>query len=220
MWGSDYPHDEGTHPYTREHLRARFSDVDPAEVRKILVGERRQALRLRPRRAGPAGRQVRADGRRGRHADRRRSPTRPSSACPATWTRRPSSERRRTGAIDQGVHRPHHRPRRRGSTELVLVDDPAPHVRRLTLNRPEKRNALNHPLRGQLIDALQRGRRRRRRAGARSSAAPARASRPATTSAAATRAHDVPPLHRRPARASGPATSPRRGWASGTWPSR
>jgi len=38
---------------------------------------------------------------------------------------------------------------------LVLIDDPAPHVRRLTLNRPEKRNALNHPLRGQLIDALQ-----------------------------------------------------------------
>ena len=27
MWGSDYPHDEGTWPYTREHLRARFSSV-------------------------------------------------------------------------------------------------------------------------------------------------------------------------------------------------
>lgn len=36
MWGSDYPHDEGTHPYTREHLRARFSSIDPAEVRKLL----------------------------------------------------------------------------------------------------------------------------------------------------------------------------------------
>ncbi len=36
MWGSDYPHDEGTHPYTREHLRARFSAVDPAEVRMML----------------------------------------------------------------------------------------------------------------------------------------------------------------------------------------
>ena len=32
--------------------------------------------------------------------------------------------------------------------EVVLVDDPAPHVRRITLNRPEKRNALNHALRG------------------------------------------------------------------------
>ncbi len=36
MWGSDYPHDEGTHPHTREHLRARFSHLDPAEVRKLL----------------------------------------------------------------------------------------------------------------------------------------------------------------------------------------
>ena len=24
MWGSDYPHDEGTYPYTREHLRQVF----------------------------------------------------------------------------------------------------------------------------------------------------------------------------------------------------
>ncbi len=39
--------------------------------------------------------------------------------------------------------------------ELILVDDPAPWVRRVTLNRPEKRNALNHTLRGELIHALQ-----------------------------------------------------------------
>jgi len=37
---------------------------------------------------------------------------------------------------------------------LVIVDDPAPRVRRITLNRPEKRNALNNPLRGDLLDAL------------------------------------------------------------------
>jgi enoyl-CoA hydratase len=41
--------------------------------------------------------------------------------------------------------------------DLVLVDDPAPGVRRITLNRPEKRNALNHPLRGQLLQALREG---------------------------------------------------------------
>jgi enoyl-CoA hydratase len=34
---------------------------------------------------------------------------------------------------------------------LVLVDDPAHHVRRLTLNRPGKRNALSHALRGELF---------------------------------------------------------------------
>ena len=40
------------------------------------------------------------------------------------------------------------------SSDLVLVDDPAPQVRRVTLNRPEKRNALNHDLRGGILDAL------------------------------------------------------------------
>jgi enoyl-CoA hydratase len=36
----------------------------------------------------------------------------------------------------------------------LLVDDPLPRVRRLTLNRPEKRNALDNRLRGELLDAL------------------------------------------------------------------
>src|SRR2546421_12780250 len=40
---------------------------------------------------------------------------------------------------------------------LVLLDEPSPGVRRITLNRPEKRNALNHPLRGQLLQALREG---------------------------------------------------------------
>lgn len=38
MWGSDYPHDEGTYPYTRENLRARFHDAPEAEMRQILAG--------------------------------------------------------------------------------------------------------------------------------------------------------------------------------------
>jgi enoyl-CoA hydratase len=37
----------------------------------------------------------------------------------------------------------------------VLIDDPAPLVRRLTLNRPAKRNALDNPLRVELFRALQ-----------------------------------------------------------------
>ena len=40
------------------------------------------------------------------------------------------------------------------SSDVVLVDDPAPQVRRVTLNRPEKRNALNHALRGGILQAL------------------------------------------------------------------
>jgi predicted TIM-barrel fold metal-dependent hydrolase len=38
MWGSDYPHDEGTHPFTREHLRSRFSSLQPDELRPMLGG--------------------------------------------------------------------------------------------------------------------------------------------------------------------------------------
>jgi Amidohydrolase len=38
MWGSDYPHDEGTHPFTREHLRQVFSGLPEGELRPILGG--------------------------------------------------------------------------------------------------------------------------------------------------------------------------------------
>lgn len=39
-------------------------------------------------------------------------------------------------------------------TSILLIDDPAPFVRRLTLNRPEKRNALSNALRGEIFAAL------------------------------------------------------------------
>ncbi len=43
----------------------------------------------------------------------------------------------------------------RGSTDdILLVDDPRPGVRRLTMNRPDKRNSLVHPLRGAILEAL------------------------------------------------------------------
>lgn len=53
MWGSDYPHMEGCWPYSTDHLRLAFADVDPTEVR-AMVGENAAALygfdldRLRP----------------------------------------------------------------------------------------------------------------------------------------------------------------------------
>src|SRR6478735_4401607 len=40
------------------------------------------------------------------------------------------------------------------SYEMLLIDEPAEYVRRITLNRPEKRNALNHTLRGDIREAL------------------------------------------------------------------
>src|SRR5919109_2283700 len=38
MWGSDYPHDEGTFPYTREHLRQIFHGTSTGDMRDILGG--------------------------------------------------------------------------------------------------------------------------------------------------------------------------------------
>jgi predicted TIM-barrel fold metal-dependent hydrolase len=37
MWGSDYPHDEGTYPFTREHLRQVFSDRTEAVMHDLLT---------------------------------------------------------------------------------------------------------------------------------------------------------------------------------------
>jgi enoyl-CoA hydratase len=38
---------------------------------------------------------------------------------------------------------------------VLLIDSPAPLVRRLTLNRPDKRNALSNELRGAVFAALE-----------------------------------------------------------------
>ena len=38
MWGSDYPHNEGTTPFSRESLRRTFHDWDPADLQTVLGG--------------------------------------------------------------------------------------------------------------------------------------------------------------------------------------
>ena len=40
---------------------------------------------------------------------------------------------------------------------ILLTDEPAPQVRRITLNRPAKRNALSNALRGAMFEALEAG---------------------------------------------------------------
>ena len=48
---------------------------------------------------------------------------------------------------------------------ILLTDDPAPHVRRITLNRPAKRNALSNALRGRDLRGAGGGRRATPRCG-------------------------------------------------------
>jgi len=38
MWGSDFPHEEGTYPFTREALANTYSGMDPGEVAKMVGG--------------------------------------------------------------------------------------------------------------------------------------------------------------------------------------
>ena len=38
MWGSDYPHKESSHPFSREAIRLSFAEVDPVEVQMMLGG--------------------------------------------------------------------------------------------------------------------------------------------------------------------------------------
>jgi enoyl-CoA hydratase len=40
------------------------------------------------------------------------------------------------------------------SEDVILVDQPADAVKRITMNRPEKRNSLIHPLRGAILETL------------------------------------------------------------------
>ena len=82
MWGSDYPHDEGTYPFTTEALRQLFSDWPEADLRRILAGNAAEAygfdLRSSTRpRPGSAPGSPRSPG---PSTSCRRMPTRPCSA--------------------------------------------------------------------------------------------------------------------------------------------
>src|SRR5215471_1596496 len=38
MWGSDYPHEEGTYPFSREHLRQVAGQLEPEQLQQFLAG--------------------------------------------------------------------------------------------------------------------------------------------------------------------------------------
>ena len=50
MWGNDFPHPEGTWPYTRAFLKERFCDIPIAETAADPRAQPGRLLRLRPRR--------------------------------------------------------------------------------------------------------------------------------------------------------------------------
>ena len=65
MWGSDFPHPEGTYPHTRESLRLAFSEVPAEELALILGGNAAriygfdlEALRPIADRVGPTAREL------------------------------------------------------------------------------------------------------------------------------------------------------------------
>jgi predicted TIM-barrel fold metal-dependent hydrolase len=60
MWGSDYPHEEGTQPFTREHLRQVMGHLPPEQIQQIVGGNTAEvygfdleALRPAAERFGP-----------------------------------------------------------------------------------------------------------------------------------------------------------------------
>ncbi len=66
---------------------------------------------------------------------------------------RAQTARRHAGRQGDGVQG-HPDRRRTRMSEVLLIDHPGEGVRRLTMNRPEKRNALNNALRGAILEAL------------------------------------------------------------------
>ena len=46
MWGSDYPHTEGTYPHTREALRNTFAGWEESDLRAVLAGNAAHVYRM------------------------------------------------------------------------------------------------------------------------------------------------------------------------------
>ena len=81
MWGSDYPHDEGTHPYSREGLRIAYAGVPADEVAAMVGGNAARVYGFDLGLLDPLAATRRPDG-------RRRSPSpwkrpRPDATSPA-----------------------------------------------------------------------------------------------------------------------------------------
>ena len=72
MWGADYPHSEGSYPYSREALRAAFGSCDPAETRQMVEVNAAQLYGFDLEALRTIGSPDRTDGGRGGHPPGRR----------------------------------------------------------------------------------------------------------------------------------------------------
>lgn len=59
-----------------------------------------------------------------------------------------------SGGVNKLIFTQQDRMRLLDAEQYLLVDSPAPFVSRITLNRPEKKNSMNHELRAQLFNQL------------------------------------------------------------------
>ena len=140
MWGSDYPHDEGTVPV---HARAPAPAVPRHRARRAAADPRRQ-------RGASSTTSTSTRWRRSRTSSGRRSPSSRSrsTSCPRTRTSRSSAVHgRRSSELRSSC-----------SVGNVTLETVEPHISVITLNRPDRLNALTFELTAEL---LRRARRRR-----------------------------------------------------------
>ena len=89
MWGSDYPHDEGTAPFTREHLRQVMHDLPEADKRAILGENAAKLYGFDLDALGAARRRARPDRRGAVAAAHRAAGEAEQRPAPQRGTRRP-----------------------------------------------------------------------------------------------------------------------------------
>ena len=83
MWGNDYPHDEGTYPFTREHLRQVAGHLEPEQLQQFLAGNAAEVYGFDLDALAPGRRSVRPDGGGARRAAHRAARRARTSRCAA-----------------------------------------------------------------------------------------------------------------------------------------
>ena len=86
MWGSDYPHHEGSTPYSRELLRMGFSDWSAADLQQVLARTAAKVYGFDLDQLAPIAANGRPDGRRAAGAARPNGPR--ARRAPASTARR------------------------------------------------------------------------------------------------------------------------------------